>query len=213
MSSASSEVVVAEAPRDQVDPTATVPPRAHGLSVRGWLWLHCKIGLLTFGTGSVFPIYERALVRDAKALSNEQFQQALTIAQVLPGPSLVTFCAYLGGTLFGPLVAVLGVLAMCFPGALWALLVIEAVPIHRLDVQAVFHGFAVGALVLLVDLVRRLARGLTASDRDGVPVSNGRVARRWLVALAVGALVLLRVPMAHIAGIGVVACLVAEFVA
>ena len=208
-----SEAVVGKAPIDEADPIATDLPRAHGLSVRGWLWLHCKIGLLTFGTGSVFPIYERALVREAKVLSHEQFQQALTIAQVLPGPSLVTFCAYLGGTLFGPLVAVLGVLAMCFPGALWALLVIEAVPIHRADVQAVFHGFAVGALVLLVDLVRRLARGLTAGDSEGTPVSRGRVARRWLVALAVGALVLLRVPTAQVAAIGVVAGLLAEFVA
>jgi hypothetical protein len=53
MSSATSEAVVAKALGDEIEVIANDPPRANGLGVRGWLWLHCKIGLLTFGTGSV----------------------------------------------------------------------------------------------------------------------------------------------------------------
>lgn len=180
---------------------------ARRLSAAGWLWLHLKIGLFGFGHGAIMPLYQRALVRDTATLAPEAFQEALGASLLLPGPSLITLSMYLGKELYGLAVAVLAVLAMCVPGALWALLIMHAVPIHHPAVRALLSGFSVGALVLLVDMVRQLGRGLSA---DG-PRARAKTVGRACLALVLALLLFAHVPMTLVAVAGVVACLTLEF--
>jgi chromate transporter len=172
-----------------------------------------KLGFFAFGTGSAMPMYERAFVRDAQWLDHDEFQAALTLAQVLPGPSLVSLSVFLGNELLGVAAALLGVLCMCIPGALWGLTVIAFAPLRGFAVQELFHGFAIGALVLLVDLLWRLRHVLAVSSQPA-PAARAPLAkqlRRWFVAAGLGLLVTMKVPVSFVAALGVAVCLLAEF--
>jgi chromate transporter len=187
---------------------ATSPKR---LSAGGWLLFNLRLGGLTFGMGSITPIFERALVQDTQSLTAEEFQETLTLAQVLPGPSLVSMTMYLGQRLFGTAFGLLGVVCLCLPGALWATLVVRWVPFERPLVQTVMHGFAIGAVVLLADFVRRLWPGIRGSHLPGVPASGAKLARRLTVTLVVIGAIAARVPMFTVVALGVLACVGAEF--
>jgi len=181
------------------------------LPARGWLWFHLKIGLFGFGHGAVMPMYERALVRDSKTLTAAQFHEALTVSLVLPGPSLITLSMYLGKQLYGSTIGLVGVLCMCVPGALWALLIVSTIPIEHPAVRALFHGFTVGALVLLVDMVWRLRRGLSADTPARPPVARRKYHARLAVSAVVAASLLVQLPMVAVAALGVLGCLAVEF--
>ena len=181
------------------------------MTPRDWLLFNAKIGSLTFGMGAITPMYERVLVHERKALTPREFQEILTVCQVLPGPTLVTLAMYLGRRLFGPTMGVLGVLCLCCPGAVWALLFVRFVPLDRPDVRAVFWGFAVASLILLVDMIVRLLPALGATHVAGESATPGRHARRLVIAIGVGVAVLLHAPMMSVAVAGATVCLVAEF--
>jgi chromate transport protein ChrA len=181
------------------------------LTPRDWLLFNAKVGSLTFGMGAITPMYERVLVHDHKALTSREFQEILTVCQVLPGPTLVSLAMYLGRRLFGPGVGVLGVLCLCCPGAVWALLFVRFVPLDRPDVRAVFWGFAIASLILLVDMVARLLPALGASHTVGESSTPGRRACRVAIAIGVGVAVLLHASMMSVALVGATVCLVAEF--
>ncbi|MET0340278.1 MAG: chromate transporter [Polyangiales bacterium] len=198
-------------------PTALVPhlaPEVHvpaaRMRARDWLLFHLKIGLFGFGHGAVMPMFERALVRDTQTMTPAAFNEALTVALLLPGPSLITLSMHLGRQHFGTAVGLLGLLAMCVPGALWALLIVTAIPIHHASVRALFRGFTIGALVLLAAMVVRLESGLRAPD-DARP--RLRHLARICIAAGVCALLLAHVPMVQVVGVGVLACLALEFLA
>lgn len=181
------------------------------LSAGGWLLFNLRVGGLTFGMGSITPIFERALVQDTQSLTAEEFRETLTLAQVLPGPSLVSMTMYLGQRMFGTTFGLLGVVCLCLPGALWATLVVRWVPFERPLVQTLMHGFAVGALVLLADFVRRLWPGIRGTHLPGVVASRAKIARRLAVTLVVTGLIAVRVPMVTVVAAGALACLSAEF--
>jgi len=185
--------------------------RAKRLSAGAWLLFNLRVGGLTFGMGSITPIFERALVQDTRSLTAEEFQETLTLAQVLPGPSLVSMTMYLGQRLFGTVFGLLGVVCLCLPGALWAALVVRWVPFERPLVKTFMHGFAVGALVLLADFVRRLWPGLRGTHLPGIVATPAKFMRRLAVALAVTVLIAAHLPMFTVVAGGVLACLVAEF--
>jgi hypothetical protein len=73
------------------------------------------------------------------------------------------------------------------------------------------HGFAVGAVVLLADFVRRLWPGIRGTHLPGVVATREKLVRRLLVALAVIGLIAARVPMFTVVGLGTLACVGAEF--
>ena len=178
-----------------LDVTLLAQTRPKRLSAGAWLLFNLRVGGLTFGMGSITPIFERTLVQDTQSLTAEEFRETLTLAQVLPGPSLVSMTMHLGQRLFGPTFALLGVVCLCLPGALWATLIVRWLPFERPLVQALMHGFAVGAAVLVADFLRRLSK----------------LVRRLAVALTVTALISARVPMFAVVAAGVLAGLGAEF--
>jgi len=180
-------------------------------SPAAWLLFNLRLGGLTFGFGSITPMYERALVQDTQALTREEFQETLTLAQVLPGPSLVSMTMYLGQRLFGTPFALLGVVCLCLPGALWAALVVRWVPFERPLVQHLMQGFAVGAAVLLADFIRRLWPGIVGTHVRGELATRAKLARRAAVALGVTALIVAHLPMFAVVLVGIAASVIAEF--
>jgi chromate transporter len=188
-------------------------PYEPALTARGWVLLNLKVGAFSFGTGSVAPIYHRALVVEGRALSTEQFQEALTVAQLLPGPNLVSLAMALGTRLFGYATAVAGVVALCLPGALWAVLSIALVPMHLPLVRAVVAGCAIGAAGLLFNLALQLEPGLRTTHVPGQQASGRK--RRWRLAVAVGvaALSLWGVPLLSAVLLGIAGGAVAELLA
>jgi chromate transporter len=176
-----------------------------------WLLFNLRLGGLTFGFGSITPMYERALVQDTQALTREEFQETLTLAQVLPGPSLVSMTMYLGQRMFGTLVALLGVVCLCLPGALWAALVVRWVPFDRPLVQRLMQGFAIGAAVLLADFIRRLCPGIAGTQVRGESATRAKLARRVAVALGVAGSIAARLPMFTVVLAGIAVSVIAEF--
>jgi len=183
---------------------------SRGLTGLGWIVLNLKLGAFSFGTGSVAPIYRRALVAEARALTAEQFQDALTIAQLLPGPNLVSLTMSLGTRLFGYAGGVAGVVALCLPGAVWALLTAALIPMNSPLLRAVTAGFAIGAAVLLLGLARELERGLRASHVPGAEASSHQRGLRLLVVVLVAASALLGLPLFSIVVLGMAGGLAAE---
>jgi chromate transporter len=194
-----------------LDITLPAQARARRLSASAWLLFNLRVGGLTFGMGSITPIFERALVQDTQSLTAQEFQETLTLAQVLPGPSLVSMAMYLGQRLYGTTFALLGVVCLCLPGALWAALVVRFVPFERPLVQTLMHGFAVGAVVLLADFVCRLWPGVRATHLPRIVATRSKLVRRLAVALAVTGLIAARVPMFTVVALGALACMAAEF--
>ena len=66
------------------------------------------------GFGGVLPVAQRELVEKRRWLTREQFAEALSIGQVLPGPNIVNMALMIGDRLFGwrgAVAAMAGILA------------------------------------------------------------------------------------------------------
>jgi chromate transporter len=127
-------------------------------------------------------LYEEKVVQRRGWLREGEFQEILTVAQIFPGPSLVNLSAALGYRLFGLRAAALGVLALCFPGAVMAILVAAAVPLDHPDVRELMRGFAFGSLLLLARFLLMLARGMGVSGRPR-PLLPLKWCARWGLAV------------------------------
>jgi chromate transporter len=168
-----------------LDPHTSLVP---AMTAPRWVVLNLKLGAFSFGAGSIAPSYRRALVVEARTLSAEQFQDALTVAQLLPGPNLVSLAMALGTRLFGYGPAVAGVVALCLPGAVWALVTVALIPMELPLVRAIVAGFAIAAAGLLLDLALQLHAGLRVTHTAGQRAPLRRRCARVVVVVAVAAL-------------------------
>jgi len=178
-----------------------------------WLGVNLGIGTLSFGSGSRIVLYEEAVVRRHRWLTAAEFEEVLTIAQLLPGPNLVNLAAYLGYRLVGPVLAVLGVLCLCLPGAILAVGVAVALATERPWASALLHGMAVAGLVLLLQFVARRLPGLRSTPRPGVHAPARRIWLRSALLVGVGAALLAGVPLFRILAVALPLSLLVEFFA
>ena len=172
----------------------TAPARpAAPLTPWAWLRVNLAIGTLSFGSGSRIVLYEEAVVQRNGWLSEREFEEVLTIAQLLPGPNLVNLAAYLGYRLVGPVLSVLGVLCLCLPGALLAV------------------GVASAGLVLLLQFVVRRLPGLRATPVAKVHAPPRRIWLRSALLVGVAAALLAGVPLFRILAVALPVSLLVEF--
>jgi chromate transporter len=129
--------------------------------LRAFLW----IGLVSFGGGRA-AYFQDALVLRRRWLTQDEFLEAVAIAQVLPGPTVGNLAGYLGYQLYGWAgaagalacvtvpggVLILALAALYFGGLPTAL----AVPVGR-GVSAASAGIAVAAVIRLRGGVRGLS--------------------------------------------------------
>ncbi len=79
----------------------TAPPPAHP-GPRGPRDLFLVFnGLALRGFGGVLPFAQRALVEERRWMSNDEFVEALSLAQVLPGPNIGNLALMIGDRFFG----------------------------------------------------------------------------------------------------------------
>ena len=172
-----------------------------------WVWANLKIGVLSFGGSGRSLLYQEEVVDKKKWIAADEFFEVFTIAQLLPGPNLVNLSAYLSRVFFkNPIVMVLGILALTIPGALIAIGFVSLVNTDRADVALLFKGFSIGSIVLFIVFIARLCRQVLGPDA----LMRKRLARGFL-AISVGALSLIGIPLAWILLYGIVAGIVVEF--
>ena len=154
-----------------------------------WLRVNLAIGTLSFGSASRIVLYEDAVVRERGWLTEDEFSEVLTVAQLLPGPNLVNLSAYLGYRLVGIPGARHGIVCLCFPGAVLAVALSGVLAVDRPWVQAPLRGMAVAGMVLLLVFLWRRLPGLASTAEPGTLASTRVRAARWILLLAVGAAV------------------------
>src|SRR4051794_1649414 len=96
-----------------------------------WFWINFKIGALSFGSASRTMLYEEEVVGRRGWLTGDEFQEVLTLAQMLPGPNLLNLAACLGYRLFPAGSAILAVLPLVLPGAVLVVLAALWVPLDN----------------------------------------------------------------------------------
>jgi chromate transporter len=176
-----------------------------------WLRVNLAIGTLSFGSASRIVLYEDAVVRERGWLTEDEFSEVLTVAQLLPGPNLVNLSAYLGYRLVGIPGALLGIVCLCFPGAVLAVGLSGVLAVDRPWVQAPLRGMAVAGIVLLLVFLWRRLPGLASTAEPGRPASTRVRVARWVLLLAVGAAVLLGASLFAILAVAIPAGLILEF--
>jgi len=180
-------------------------------SVADWLRVNLVIGTLSFGSASRIVLYEDAVVRERGWLTDDEFAEVLTVAQLLPGPNLVNLSAYLGYRLVGVVGSVLGILCLCLPGSVLAVALSGVLALDRQWVQAPLRGMAVAGIVLLLLFLWRRLPGLGSTANPAMQASTRvRVARGVLLAAVAGA-VLAGVSLFVILAVAIPVGIVLEF--
>ena len=132
-------------------------------TLREWIQISLKIGALSFGGSGRLLLYQEAVVDQKKWLTEEEFREILTVAQVFPGPNLVNLAAWLGYQLGGLNWALWGVGLLALPGAFVIIGIVSALSIHDPHVQSVFEGFSLASVAVFSIFIGRLFGGLSSA--------------------------------------------------
>lgn len=195
------------------------PPK----SARLWIRLNLKIGVLSFAPASRSVLYRDTLVEEWGWLTDDEFQEAMTVAQFLPGPNLVNLSVYLGYRLFGfpagakpkaLLCVAAAMLCLGIPGALLAIPVIANVPLDDPNVAELFRGFSLGSVATMFVFLWRLRRGVMTPERSQARSGESdarKLVARFALVLAVAIASVFGVPLLILVAGSAPACLAVEF--
>jgi len=135
------------------DPSS--PPHVStGALFRGFL----KIGVSGFG--GVMPFAHRTLVERRRWLTEQEFTEALSLGQFLPGPNIVNMSVIIGRRFRGPVGAVAAVLGlMLLPLAIVLLLATLLSQFAHVDaVRGACNGVSAAASGLVLSVALKMAR-------------------------------------------------------
>lgn len=173
-----------------------------------WQWIvsNARIGGLSFGGSGRALLYQEEVVDRRRWLSEDEFYEVLTVAQLLPGPNLVNLAAYLSRRIFPRSLWLMpaAILALAVPGALFAILLVVAVDIENPWIKILFKGFSLGSIALFLVFVLRLLKHVV-QERGWKRVG------RSAVALTVGGMSLGGVPLMATLLVGIGLGLLVEF--
>lgn len=162
-----------------------LPPRSPGD-------LFVAFALLSLQSfGGALSFIERTVVRERRWLDAKEFVGLYAIAQVLPGPTGVSFCVLLGDRFFG----FRGAVATLAGYLLLPCVVVIAIASvfqhwqHVPQVQGALHGMGAAAVALIVTTATRMARTLRG-NRAGILVAALSFAAVGLARLPVSTVVL-----------------------
>lgn len=133
-------------------------------NAREWLKINAKIGALSFGSVSRITLYQEELVERRQWLSAMEFQEALTLAQILPGPNLINACICLSLRWFSLWTTGAALLCVALPGAILAIFIALWFPLEQKGVSAFMTGCSIAAFLLMGKLLLQLGRGVLAQD-------------------------------------------------
>ena len=161
-----------------------------------WILLNLKIGFLSFGGASRIMMFMDATVKQYQWVTQDQFTEYLTVAQVLPGPNLINMSVYLGYRLCGPLGTILGLIGLSAPGAILAVLFVAIVPLDQPDVRELVKGVSLGSVALMAVFLWNLASGMRRTHLPAINARTRKIVLRGIVVAGVAALSFIQAPVA-----------------
>jgi chromate transporter len=157
------------------------------------------------GFGGVLAVAQRELVEHKRWMTNEEFIEEWSVAQIMPGPNIINLCITIGGRYFGwrgALASLAGLLTVPMLLVLGIALLYAQYASHP-GVTGALRGLGAVAAGLIVATGLKLA---TALKKNAL----GMVTCIVLGLLCFAAVALLRWPLAYVLlGLGLVACLLA----
>lgn len=179
-------------------------------TLKEWVLLNLKIGTLSFGGASRIVLYQDEIVDRYQWLSRDEIQEILTIVQVLPGPNLVNFVAYLGSRLHSHLAALLGVLCLSIPGA-FLIVAVALLPNENPIIEKIFRGLSIGSIILFSVFLYRLANGIKATLSTQTQISKSKTYLRYFLAAIIFAFSYLGTPVIPLIFCSSIVCIAVEF--
>ena len=122
-----------------------------------------KIGAFTFGGGyAMVPIIEEEVTRKRKWISEMEILDILAISETTPGPIAVNTATYVGYKVGGILGSIFATLGLAIP----SFVIIFVISFFYKDfmewkvIAAMFKGLKVGVILLLVNALFKLKKGV-----------------------------------------------------
>ena len=120
-----------------------------------------KIGAFTLGGGyAMLPLIQDEVVDKKKWLSNEEFIDAIAIAQSSPGPVAVNSSIFIGYKLNGVLGSIVCTLGVILPSFFTILIIVKFLYQHRNNkiIDQIFSGIRPAVVALIFSSVYKLAK-------------------------------------------------------
>lgn len=120
-----------------------------------------RIGAFTFGGGyGMIPIVQNEIVDKRKWINEDEFLDAMAIAQGSPGPMAVNVSIYVGYKVKGPIGALVAVLGSILPSFLIILIVARYLYQYRNNpiLDKVFIGIRPAIVALIISAVYTLGK-------------------------------------------------------
>lgn len=139
------------------------------------------------GFGGVLPFARRAMVEERKWLTAEEFNEAFSFSQLLPGPNIVNFSVIFGSRLRGPAGAVVALAGLLGPPMV-IVIILAALYVRYGDVgwmQRMLSGLAAAAAGLIIATVAKMAKPLFAKSLATKSVIAPLVALAVFVAIGI----------------------------
>ncbi len=120
------------------------------------------IGTIGYGGPAILALMKKVLVHEKAWLSEEEFMNALSLAQILPGAVGVSLFGYIGHKLRGPWGALLAPFAFVFPAMsaitilAWAYFTYGSLPF----VHSIFVGLGAMVVALLVNATLMMGKSV-----------------------------------------------------
>ncbi len=141
--------------------TRLTQERETNASLRSLGWVFLKLGFTGFGGGIAVIAQIRSLVvSERQWLSEEEFLDAVSLAQSLPGANAANAITYIGLRLAGLRGAVVSVVAFILPSFLMmiGLTVVHHQLQHLTEIQSIFQGLNAAVVGLIAATTIRLAK-------------------------------------------------------
>ncbi|MFW6022997.1 MAG: chromate transporter [Halanaerobiaceae bacterium] len=136
-----------------------------------------KIGVFTFGSGyAMLALAEKEVVEIQKWLSIEEFTDAVSLAEITPGPIMVNLATFVGTKLKGTSGAIIASLGLIIPPII-ALIIITRLYMNYQNnkiVGKIFSGLRPAVIGLIVTVVIKLGRA-TFLDIKSILISIGTI--------------------------------------
>lgn len=167
-------------------PHASAPPRPAPPSLSE-LFLAFATASIS-GFGGVLPFARRMIVEDRRWMTAEEFNEAFSLCQFLPGPNIVNFSIVFGSRMGGAAGAALALIGVIGPPVVIVMILgaLYAAYGELAAAQRALTGLAAAAAGLIVAVSAKMA----------APVFKRRAGPAPLVAIAIfGAVGIFRVPL------------------
>lgn len=122
-----------------------------------------KVGAFTFGGGyAMIPIIEEEVTKKRKWITNSEILDIIAISETTPGPIAVNTATYVGYKVGGILGSIFATLGLALP----SFVIIFVISYFYKDfmqwqvIQAAFKGLKVGVIILLINAVIKLKKGV-----------------------------------------------------